>query len=29
VLVPCAASDVNTYTVRLTDPLGRQSGTSF
>jgi hypothetical protein len=29
VLVPYAAGDANTYTVRLTDPLGRQSSTTF
>jgi hypothetical protein len=29
VLVPYAAADQNTYTVRLTDPLGRQSSYSF
>jgi hypothetical protein len=29
VLVPYAAGDTNTYSVRLTDPLGRQSSTTF
>ncbi len=29
VLVPYTVTDVNTYTVRLTDPLGRQSSTTF
>ncbi len=29
VLVPYAASDKNTYTVRLTDPLGRQNSFTF
>jgi hypothetical protein len=29
VLVPYSAADQNTYTVRLTDPLGRQSSYSF
>lgn len=29
VLVPYGAADVNTYTVRLTDPLGRQSAVTF
>jgi len=29
VLVPYTAADLNTFTVRLTDPLGRQSSTTF
>jgi hypothetical protein len=29
VLVPYAAGDTDTFTVRLTDPLGRQSSTTF
>jgi hypothetical protein len=29
VLLPYASTDANTFTVRLTDPLGRQSSTTF